>query len=122
MQLLKTCLLLAALAPAYAADPGKVDIPPPPPLPAQVPPSPPSTPPTPAQIDNDPTLQPEVTIVQRDDATITEYRIGGKLYMQKVKPKVGPEYYLTDDNGTGSFVRRDTDPKVKPPMWVIKRF
>jgi hypothetical protein len=107
VRLLTTCLLLALLSPAYAADVSK-DIPPPPTLPAGTP--------------DDPSLQPEVTIVHKDDATITEYRIGGRLYMQKVKPKVGPEYYLTDESGTGSFVRRDTDPKISPPMWVIKRF
>ncbi|WP_374348387.1 DUF2782 domain-containing protein [Chitinimonas sp.] len=101
-------LILSSLA-VLATEPLKpTPVPPPPPLPAGA--------------HDDPTLEPEVTIVQKEDATVTEYRIGGRLYMQKVKPKVGPEYYLTDDTGTGSFVRRDTDPKVKPPMWVIKRF
>jgi hypothetical protein len=94
---------------AFAADkPADKPVPPPPPLPT-------------GAVD-DPSIQPEVTIVEKEDATVTEYRIGGRLYMQKIKPKIGPEYYLTDDTGTGSFVRRDTDPKVRPPMWVIKRF
>lgn len=112
MRSLIACLLLASLAGTAWAAAANEDVtktvPPPPPLP-------PGTP-------DDPTIQPEVTVIQKDDATITEYRIGGRMYMQKVKPKVGPEYYLTDDTGTGAFVRRDSDPKVKPPMWVIKRF
>jgi hypothetical protein len=107
MRLIAASLLFAALMPAFAAELVK-EVPPPPALPAGA--------------MDDPALEPEVTIVQKDDATITEYRIGGRLYMQKVKPKVGPEYYLIDEAGTGSFVRRDTDPKIKPPMWVIKRF
>ncbi|MBV8657079.1 MAG: DUF2782 domain-containing protein [Burkholderiales bacterium] len=103
-------LLLVSLAALADATPPKVDVPPPPPPPASVP------------DDNGTVVEPEVTIVQKDDATITEYRVGGKLYMEKVQPKVGPAYYLVDDVGAGHLIRRDSDPTVRPPMWVIKRF
>ncbi|WP_223879273.1 DUF2782 domain-containing protein [Chitinimonas arctica] len=78
--------------------------------------------PLPAATADDPGMEPEVTIVQKDDATVTEYRVGGRLYMIKVTPRVGPEYYLSDDDGTGKMVRRDGQPVLRPPMWVIKRF
>jgi len=59
-----------------------------------------------------------------DNATITEYRSGGKVWMIKVQPAGDfPPYYLYDDEGTGVFKRRVAGNEVpKPPMWVIKRF
>ncbi len=59
-----------------------------------------------------------------DNATITEYRSGGKTWMIKVQPAGGfPPYYLYDDEGTGVFKRRVAGNEMpKPPMWVIKRF
>lgn len=107
--LLLNLACLASLS-TLAADAAKpVVVPPPPALPAST------------ALD-EAKIEPEVTIVQKDDATMTEYRIGGKLYMVKVKPKVGPEYTLSDDDGTGKLVRRDGQPVLRPPMWVIKRF
>ena len=33
----------------------------------------------------------------------------------------GVPYYLVDDEGKGTWARRDTiGPNVRPPMWVIK--
>lgn len=67
-------------------------------------------------------IEPEVTIVEKADATVTEYRLAGRLYLIKVKPKVGPEYFLSDEDGTGQLVRRDGQPTLRPPKWTIKRF
>jgi len=39
-------------------------------------------------------VQPEVTIVERDDGVVYEYRVKGQLYMAKVVPTSGPSYYL----------------------------
>ncbi len=70
-------------------------------------------------------LQPEVKIIQRQDKTVEEYRINGKLYKIKVIPKVGPPYYLVDRNGDGSF---DTvpingpEPQLSIPQWVLFRW
>ncbi|HQT25678.1 MAG TPA: DUF2782 domain-containing protein [Burkholderiales bacterium] len=66
---------------------------------------------------------PEVTITQKGEAKIEEYRSHGHLYMIKVTPKHGAPYYLVDMKGDGRFVRRGSiDPGVRPPMWVIDRF
>jgi hypothetical protein len=74
-------------------------------------------------VDLDAPLEPEVTIIQRGEDTVEEYRIGGRLYMMKVTPKGGPPFYLVDQFGDGNFTRLETlDSGVRPPMWVIHRF
>jgi len=79
--------------------------------------------PPPPAMDNASDDQPEVTIIKKNDQTVEEYRIGGKLYMIKITPKVGPPYYLVDDKGDGKFARQESlDSGFRPPRWVIHRF
>ena len=67
--------------------------------------------------------EPEITIRDGGDRTLYEYRVNGILYAIKVKPKVGPEYYLVDANGDGNYVRRDTERKsFLIPEWVLLRW
>jgi hypothetical protein len=66
--------------------------------------------------------EPEVTITTRGDDRYEEYRLNGRLYMIRVTPKVGPPYYLIDNEGHGQFMRSDLAPRISPPVWVIKRF
>ena len=103
--------LLAAL-PAVAADkPDPVVVPPPPPISG------------PESAAEEATMEPEITIVQKGDDIIQEYRLNGRLYMMKVKPKVGPEYYLIDEDGGGNLHRTDAmGPRLVVPQWVLKRF
>ena len=71
----------------------------------------------------DETLEPQVTIIQRGEDKIEEYRLNGKLYMLKITPPHGVPYYLIDNQGNGSWIRHDamsTDLSV--PMWVIGTF
>jgi hypothetical protein len=72
------------------------------------------------------TLQPEVKIIQREDRTVEEYRINGRLYKIKVIPKVGPPYYLVDRNGNGSFETvpggDGPEPELMIPQWVLIRW
>lgn len=97
-------LLLAAAMPAYAQQPSGLEpIPEPPPMPAE------------GEIG-----EPEVTIIQRGEDTVTEYRIRGQLYMVKVTPPHGVPYYLIDKEGNGKMVREDSLPDLAVPMWVIK--
>nr|WP_297497806.1 DUF2782 domain-containing protein [Ferrovum sp.] len=65
----------------------------------------------------------QVTIVERNSATFEEYRIRGRLYKIKVTPKVGPPYYLIDEDGSGIWHQRDViEDYVQPPQWVIFEF
>lgn len=67
--------------------------------------------------------EPQVTITRQPEPVVEEYRVGGRLYMIKVTPKVGPPYYLVDDRGDGKFVRQESlDSGFRPPRWVIRRF
>ena len=61
---------------------------------------------------------PEVTIIQKPHMTITEYRSGGRVYMIKVDPDVGPPYYLIDRNGDGEWDDR-MGPDITVPQWTI---
>jgi hypothetical protein len=62
---------------------------------------------------------PEVTIFQRGEDTITEYRISGRLYMVKVSPPHSASYYLVDRKGNGRMVREDSEHLLAVPKWVI---
>jgi hypothetical protein len=67
--------------------------------------------------------EPEVTIIKQTELTVEEYRSGGRLYMIKVTPKVGPPYYMVDQRGDGKFARQESlDTGFRPPQWVIHRF
>jgi len=112
-------LLLIPAGGLYAADRGATGaqdraLPPPPPPPRNFQPPPAES--------TDRIPAPEVTITTRGHTHYQEYRIGGRLYMIKVVPAIGPPYYLIDKAGTGRFSRSNIAPGVSPPMWVIKRF
>ena len=66
-------------------------------------------------------IEPDVTIVQRKDAQVEEYRVSGRLYMVKITPFVGKPYYLVDQDGDGRMETRvgqlNQDPVI--PQWVI---
>jgi hypothetical protein len=83
----------------------------------------PLPPPPPVDSANSTDQAPEVTITKKTDQTVEEYRVGGRLYMIKITPKVGKPYYLVDDLGDGKFARQESmDTGLRPPRWVIHRF
>ncbi len=99
-------LLLCAVAYAQEGEPL-----PPPPLPA---PAPEGIP------EEELELGPQVTIIQRDEVLIQEYRMGGQLYMVKIVPARGVPYYLIDTDGDGNLETRRFElagPEV--PQWPI---
>lgn len=113
MVIIMRTILFAALAclslNAYSAQPevpAKADVPPPPMMAA-----------------DDSSDEPQVTIIKQTEQTVEEYRVGGKLYMIKITPKVGAPYYLVDDLGDGKFARQERlDSGLRVPRWVLKRF
>lgn len=119
--LLLITLLSSVMSGAYAADPQKAGTlpPPPPPVNHGVPPA---TSAPAAKPDESAIPEPEIIITTKGQDRYEEYRIGGRVYMIKVTPKVGKPYYLVDNTGRGEFIRSEFAPKVSPPMWIIKRF
>lgn len=113
---MRRALLLACLFSSAALAQERV------PLPRDLAPVP-EPPPPPPGYELNPELEPEVTIRQRGEETIEEFRIGGKLYMIKVTPRYGKPYYLVDDKGDGSFIRMENlDSGTRVPRWVIHQF
>ena len=107
--------LLTATGPAVAQD----EL-----APAETPPVVEDTAPPPIPSDDREGLEPEVTIIRKDDRTIEEYRVNGELYMVKVTPSRGYPYYLVDSDGDGRLEtrRNELDPRILVPSWVILRW
>jgi len=83
----------------------------------------PEPPELPDQIESGEAIEPEVTIIRREDATIEEYRVNGFLYAVKVTPAIGPAYYLMDKDGNGTLESRmEGLEDFIVPQWVLFRW
>jgi len=69
-------------------------------------------------------IEPEVTIIRKEDAIIEEYRLDGRLYMAKITPVAGPSYYLVDRDGDGQMETRMSEiyDDFVVPQWVLFRW
>ncbi len=65
-----------------------------------------TAPPPPEELTLGEEVEPQVTIVERQWATIEEYSIDGQVYAVKITPAVGPPYYLYDVDGSGQLTTR----------------
>lgn len=82
----------------------------------------PEPPTLPDPVESGEALEPEITIVPGDDGEIiTEYRVGGNLYMVKITPAFGPSYYLIDRDGDGQLETRTNNiyEDIVVPQWVL---
>ena len=82
----------------------------------------PEPPPIPPKVQSGEELEPDVRIVRRDQSTVTEYRVNGRLRAIKVQPDGGfPAYYLYDTDGDGRLDQRRArfDADLLIPNWVI---
>lgn len=65
-------------------------------------------------------MEPEVTIIQRGEVTIQEYRVNGRLRMIKVTPRWGFPYYLVPTSTEGVWDTRLNDlAPIAPPQWLL---
>lgn len=66
-------------------------------------------------------IEPEVTIIRKEESVVEEYRVNGNLYMIKVTPSVGPAYYLIDQDGDGRLESRQNrlGSVDAVPQWVL---
>ena len=92
---------------------------------AQQPPARADAPPPPRLL-IDPSLEPEVRIIERGTDKVEEFRVNGRLYMIRVTPAGGTPYVLVDESGDGKFATPTQGPgdahRLSVPMWVIKSF
>ncbi len=81
----------------------------------------PDAPPPPDPVLSGHTLEPEITIVQRRDETVEEYRHNGQLFMVKITPIRGKPYYLMDSDGDGHLETRMSQlySDFVIPKWVL---
>jgi len=68
--------------------------------------------------------QPDVTITQRGQERIEEFRINNQVYMIKITPAKGYPYYLIDNTGDGNFDTRrpQLNSEAMVPQWVLLRW
>ncbi len=79
-------------------------------------------PPLPPEMELDPDLEPQVTIIKRGEDTIEEYRLNGELYMIKVVPRIGFPYYMVRNRGRVNEHPGEPGGNVSPPMWRLLEF
>ncbi len=81
----------------------------------------PEPPDLPMPVQSGETLEPDITITRRGQDTIQEFRAGGKLYMVKVIPDIGPAYYFIDADEDGMMDARKNylDRGSKVNMWKL---
>jgi hypothetical protein len=82
-------------------------------------------PPPPALVETDPALEKHTTTTRVEgEQTIEEYRVNGKVVMQRVTPRHGRSYILRDAKGDGTFTKQDNtlDNGVRVPQWVLLEF
>ena len=68
--------------------------------------------------------EPEVTITQRGQERVEEFRMNNQIYMIKITPAKGYPYYLVDTTGDGNFDTRRPQLTSTPvvPQWVLLRW
>lgn len=81
----------------------------------------PELPDLPEPVQSGETLEPDITIIEKAQETVQEYRVNGRLYMVKVTPRRGAAYYLVDNDGDGQLETRTGDPaaEIVVPQWII---
>ncbi|WP_031433912.1 DUF2782 domain-containing protein [Methylomarinum vadi] len=81
----------------------------------------PEPPELPLPVQDGEVLEPDITIIRKGKKTIQEFRKNGQLYMVRIKPDIGPAYYLIDTDGDGNMdVRRsDLDKGLHINQWKL---
>lgn len=81
----------------------------------------PEAPPPPDPVLDGEIMEPAVTIVNKVDSVVEEYRLNGKLYLIKITPRFGKPYYLLDNDGDGQLETRMSAiySGFAIPQWVL---
>jgi len=78
-------------------------------------------PPPPPRVQSGEAIEPDVTIIEKDEQRIEQYSINGQVYAAKITPVSGPAYYLIDTDGDGSLEtrRNDIERNLQVPQWIL---
>jgi hypothetical protein len=80
-------------------------------------------PPPPALVETDPSLAPDATTTRANGDVVQEYRVNGKLFMERITPRVGKQYVVIHDRGDGTMTRQDnTLDTLRGPQWTLWEF
>ena len=84
----------------------------------------PEQPDIPPPVQSGQNMEPDVTIVRKGKDIVEEYRINNRLFMVKIRPSIGPSYYLLDNDGDGDFESKRNDIErgangMNIPQWVL---
>jgi len=88
----------------------------------------PEPPPAPDQLQSGeaiPLGEPQITIFQRGNNLVREYRLNGHLYAVKITPEGGTPYYLIDSDGDGYMEGKfdgGLNSSIIAPQWVLHRW
>jgi len=81
-------------------------------------------PPPPQIAQVDPALETQVTTRTDDEGqTVQEYRVNGKVFMERITPRNGRPYVIMHDRGDNTFTRQDnTLDRLRVPQWTLWEF
>ncbi len=66
-------------------------------------------------------IEPSVTLKERENRIVEEYRVNNNLYMIKITPSIGAPYYLVDEDGSGDMEwnRGRSELERNVPQWAL---
>lgn len=75
----------------------------------------------PAPVEDGKPMEPDITIIRKDDETIEEHRINNQVYMIRVNPAFGPSYTWVDvdRDGTLDSLHGDNQKGMNINRWQI---
>ena len=78
----------------------------------------------PAIVETDGSLTPEVsTDTAANGDVIQQYRVNGKVFMERITPRGGRPYVVMHDRGDGTMTRQDnTLDTLRGPQWTLWEF
>jgi hypothetical protein len=81
-------------------------------------------PPPPALVETDPSLTPDVaTRTNNSGDVVQEYRVNGRVFMERITPRYGRPYVVMHDRGDGTFTRQDNPlDTLRAPQWTLWEF
>ena len=80
-------------------------------------------PPLPSLVETDPSLETQGSARNDQGDGAQDYRVNGKVFMERITPRVGKPYVVIHDRGDGTMTRQDnTLDTLRGPQWTLWEF